>query len=114
MDADISTIALDYEFVSLRNEGPVKIVFRRKQVSVAQANLRGTDSDFHISGSARFDGTRPINMDVTGKVKPAVAGGNFAGFECARRGGCACGGRGNHDDAVDYRARGAHRCFGKL
>ena len=68
VDADISTIALDYEFVSLRNEGPVKIVFRRKQVSVAQANLRGADSDFHISGSARFDGTRPINMDVTGKV----------------------------------------------
>ena len=68
VDADISTIALDYEFVSLRNEGPVKIVFRRKQVSIAQANLRGADSDFHISGSARFDGARPINMDVTGKV----------------------------------------------
>jgi len=68
VDADISTIALDYEFVSLRNEGPVKIVFRRKQVSVAQAYLRGADSDFHISGSARFDGTRPINLDVSGKV----------------------------------------------
>lgn len=68
VDADISTIALDYEFVNLRNEGPVKIVFRRKQISVAQANLRGTDSDFHISGSARFDGTRPINMNVSGKV----------------------------------------------
>lgn len=68
VDADISTIALDYEFVSLRNEGPVKIVFRRRQVSIAQASLRGTDSDFQISGSARFDGTRPINLNVAGKV----------------------------------------------
>jgi translocation and assembly module TamB len=68
VDAEISTIALDYEFVSLRNEGPVKITFRRRQVSVGQAYLRGADSDFHISGSARFEGARPINMDVSGKV----------------------------------------------
>jgi translocation and assembly module TamB len=68
VDAEISTIALDYEFVSLRNQGPVKIVFRRKQISVEQAYLQGADSDFHISGSARFDGTRPINLQISGKV----------------------------------------------
>ncbi len=68
VDAEISTIALDYEFVSLKNQGPVKITFRRKQISVAQAYLQGADSDFHISGSARFDGTRPITMDLSGRV----------------------------------------------
>lgn len=68
VDADISTIELVYEFVTLKNEGPAKVVFRRKQISISQANLLGTDSDFHISGSARFDGTRPIHLDVSGKV----------------------------------------------
>ena len=68
VDANLSTIALDYEFVTLKNEGPAKVVFRRKQISISQANLRGADSDFHIAGSARFDGTRPVNLDVSGKV----------------------------------------------
>ncbi len=68
MDANISTIELDYEFVSLKNQGPAKVTFRRKQISISQANLQGADSDFHIAGSARFDGTRPVNLDVSGKV----------------------------------------------
>jgi translocation and assembly module TamB len=68
VDANISTIALDYEFVTLKNQGPAKVTFRRKQISISAANLQGADSDFHIAGSARFDGTRPVNLDVSGKV----------------------------------------------
>src|SRR5580700_2708673 len=57
--ADISRISLDYLFVSLQNDGPVQFTYHRNEIRIAQAHLHGPDSDFQISGSARFDRERP-------------------------------------------------------
>jgi translocation and assembly module TamB len=66
--ADISRISLDYLFVSLQNDGPLQFTYRRNEVRIAQAHLHGPDSDFQISGSARFDRERPVHVNVTGTV----------------------------------------------
>ncbi len=56
VDADLSHLALDYEFVKLENNGPVKFTYKRNEVRIEQAALKGTDTDFQISGFARFCG----------------------------------------------------------
>jgi len=66
--ADISRISFDYLFVSLQNVGPVQFTYRRNEIRIAQAHLHGPDSDFQISGSARFDRERPVHVTVTGAV----------------------------------------------
>jgi translocation and assembly module TamB len=66
--ADISRISFDYLFVSLQNDGPVQFTYHRNEIRIAQAHLHGPDSDFRISGSARFDRERPVHVSVTGAV----------------------------------------------
>ena len=66
--ADISRISLDYLFVSLQNDGPVQFTYHRNEIRIAQAHLHGPDSDFQISGSARFDRERPVHVSVTGAI----------------------------------------------
>jgi translocation and assembly module TamB len=68
VNADISRISLDYLFVSLQNDGPVQFIYHRNEIRIAQAHLHGPDSDFQISGSARFDRDRPVHVTVTGAV----------------------------------------------
>jgi len=68
VNADISRISFDYLFVSLQNVGPVQFTYRRNEIRIAQAHLHGPDSDFQISGSARFDRERPVHVTVTGAV----------------------------------------------
>jgi translocation and assembly module TamB len=75
IDADLTSVKLEYDFVKLQNEGDIRLNFSRYQVTVQQAYLRGTDTDFHISGSARFDGTRPMNLSLTGKANLRFAKG---------------------------------------
>ena len=59
VNADISQISLNYLFVSLQNDGPLQFTYHRNEVRITQAHLRGPDSNFQISGSARFDRERP-------------------------------------------------------
>jgi translocation and assembly module TamB len=68
VNADISRISLDYLFVSLQNEGPLQFTYHRNEIRIAQAHLHGPDSDFQISGLARFDRERPVHVTVTGAV----------------------------------------------
>jgi translocation and assembly module TamB len=72
VDADISRITFAYLFVSLQNDGPVQFAYRRNEVRIAQAHLKGPNSDFRINGSARFDRERPVHVEVTGEVNLAL------------------------------------------
>jgi len=75
VEANLSHVTLDYQNVKLENVGPVRLTYRRDEVRVEQANLRGTDSDFHVAGSARFTGDRAVNLRVDGAVSfPLLAG----------------------------------------
>jgi translocation and assembly module TamB len=68
VEANLSRISLDYASVKLENVGPVRLTYRRDEVRVEQANLRGMDTDFHLSGFARFTGDRALNLRVDGAV----------------------------------------------
>jgi translocation and assembly module TamB len=68
VNADISQISLNYLFISLQNDGPLQFTYHRNEIRIAQAHLRGADSNFQINGSARFDRERPVHVSVTGAV----------------------------------------------
>ncbi|MGC1796967.1 MAG: translocation/assembly module TamB domain-containing protein, partial [Candidatus Acidiferrales bacterium] len=72
VNADISRITFGYLFVSLQNDGPVQFSYRRNEIRIAQAHLHGPDTDFKVSGSARFDRDRPIHVNVIGEINLAL------------------------------------------
>jgi translocation and assembly module TamB len=67
-DADLSRISVSYAAVTLENSGPVRLQYRRDEIRIEQAVLRGTDTDFRISGLARFSGDRPLDLQIAGTV----------------------------------------------
>ena len=75
IDADFSKVMLDYGFVKLENEGPFQFQYRRNEVTIKQAYLRGTDTDFRFSGQMRFDGNRPVSLTMSGRVNLGLAKG---------------------------------------
>jgi translocation and assembly module TamB len=68
MNADISHITFGYLFISLENAGPVQFAYRHNEVRIAQARFQGTDTNFEVNGSARFDRDRPIHLNLVGEV----------------------------------------------
>ncbi|MFZ0910489.1 MAG: translocation/assembly module TamB domain-containing protein [Candidatus Acidiferrales bacterium] len=73
--ANFSRVMLDYGFVKLQNEGPFRFEYRRNEVTIQQAYLRGADTDFQFSGRMRFDGNRPLNLTLAGRVNLGLAKG---------------------------------------
>lgn len=81
VEADILRLVFDYEFVKLENVGPLRFWYQRDEVRIEQANLRGADTDFHISGFARFAGDRRLGLNLTGTMNLRLAGGFVPGLE---------------------------------
>jgi translocation and assembly module TamB len=68
LDAEISHIAFDYASVKLENLGPLRITYRREEVQVDQAHLRGPDTDILLSGHARFARDRQLAIKLAGQL----------------------------------------------
>ena len=68
VEANLSRLTLDAQNVRLENDGPVRLTYRRDEVRVEQANLRGADTDFRVNGSARFTGDQALNLRLDGAV----------------------------------------------
>jgi translocation and assembly module TamB len=68
IQADIARISFNYEFVQLTNDQNIRLTYQRNEVRIEQAHLHGPDTDFRLSGSARFDGDRPLNFAISGGV----------------------------------------------
>lgn len=68
VETNLSRLTFEFENVKLENVGPVRLTYRRDEIRVEQANLRGTDTDFRVSGSARFAGDQTLNLRVDGAV----------------------------------------------
>jgi translocation and assembly module TamB len=79
--ADLSRVAFNYEYVKLQNEGPVRLTYGQSEVRVEQATLRGTDTNFKISGDARFTGNRELNLKVGGSINLRLASGLFPALD---------------------------------
>ncbi|PYU17805.1 MAG: hypothetical protein DMG32_27265 [Acidobacteria bacterium] len=76
VDADLTQVSLDYEYIKLQNQGPVQLRYGNHEVQVRQANLRGVDTDFRVSGFARFAADRALDMRVAGAANLRL----FSGF----------------------------------
>jgi translocation and assembly module TamB len=81
LDAEIRHISFDYDFVKLQNEGPVRLTYRRNEVRVEQAHLKGPNTDVQISGSARFDRERPLHLAMAGGINLRFLGGFIPDLE---------------------------------
>ena len=75
VDANLAQVSLDYDYVKLQNEGPVQLQYGNHEVQVRQATLRGIDTDFRVSGFARFAGDRPVDLRVAGAANLRLFGG---------------------------------------
>lgn len=68
VEANLQQLRLDYQYVNLENDGPVEFHYRRDEVRIGQARLRGADTDLTLGGFARFTGDRPLGLNLTGTV----------------------------------------------
>jgi translocation and assembly module TamB len=68
VEANLSRLTFDFEKIKLENDGPLRVTYRQDEVRVEQASLKGTDTDFRLSGSARFSGDRALNLRLDGAV----------------------------------------------
>jgi translocation and assembly module TamB len=85
VEANLSRLTLDFQNVKLENDGPVRLTYRRDEVRVEQASLRGTDTDFRITGSARFAGDQALNLRMDGAVSLQLLGGFYSQVEASGR-----------------------------
>jgi translocation and assembly module TamB len=76
VDANLTQVSLDYQYIKLQNQGPVELQYGNHEVQVRQANLRGADTDFRVSGFARFAADRALDMRVAGAANLRL----FSGF----------------------------------
>ena len=68
VDANITRISFDYEFVQLTNDQPVILAYRRNEIRIGQAHIHGTDTDLQLSGAARFDRDRAMRFSLAGGI----------------------------------------------
>jgi translocation and assembly module TamB len=73
--AEIARLTLGYESVVLESDGPVKLAYRAQEVRIEQARLKGADTDFEISGFARFNGDRRLGLQLSGLMNLQLLGG---------------------------------------
>ena len=85
VEANLSRITIDFENIKLENVGPVRLTYRQDEVRVEQASLRGTDTDFRVSGSARFAGDRALNLRLDGAVSLQLLAGFLPRLESTGR-----------------------------
>ena len=81
MEANLSRLTFDFQNVKLENVGPVRLTYRRDEVRVEQASLRGTDTDFRVTGSARFAGDQALNLRMDGAVSLQLLAGFYPQIE---------------------------------
>ncbi len=68
VEANLSRITFDFQKIKLENAGPVRLTYHQDEVRVEPASFKGTDTDFLVSGSARFSGDRALNLRLDGAV----------------------------------------------
>jgi translocation and assembly module TamB len=85
VEANLSRLTFDFQNVKLENVGPVRLTYRRDEVRVEQASLRGTDTDFRVTGSARFAGDQALNLRLDGAVSLQLLTGFYPQLEATGR-----------------------------
>jgi len=68
VEANLSRIVLNYQSVQLENAAPVSLTYRRSEVQIDRASLRGPGSDFTVSGAVSFAGRQPLDLRLAGAL----------------------------------------------
>jgi translocation and assembly module TamB len=77
VDADISRLRFDYQYLKLENVGPLQFTYGKDEVRIRQAHIRGPDTDFVLKGSASFAQAQRLDLDLAGTVNLQLVGGLF-------------------------------------
>jgi len=85
VEMNLSRLTFDLQNVKLENVGPVRLTYRRDEVRVEQASLRGPDTDFRVTGSARFAGDQALNLRTDGAVSLQLLAGFMPQLEATGR-----------------------------
>jgi translocation and assembly module TamB len=81
VDANVSKVFFSFENVTLENVGPIRLVYRKSDVRVEQAELKGPDSNFQLSGVVRFRRDEPLELRVLGAINLKLIEGFVPGLQ---------------------------------
>jgi translocation and assembly module TamB len=65
---ELSTLNLAYQDLKLASAGPVRLNYANSVVTISQAELKGTGTDFKLGGALPLAGSAPINISTTGTI----------------------------------------------
>jgi translocation and assembly module TamB len=85
VDADITRISFDYEFVQLANDQNLRLTYRRNEIRILQAHIHGTDTDLQVSGAARFDRDKALHFTLAGGMNLRLLKGMLPDLEAQGR-----------------------------
>jgi translocation and assembly module TamB len=81
VDASFSRLVLTYANVQLENSGPIHFRSSKESLEIDPATLRGTDTNFKISGSIQFAGRRSVGLHLNGALDLRLISGFVPGAE---------------------------------
>ena len=67
-DVELSTLDLAYQNLTLASAGPVRLNYADRVLTIAQAELKGTGTDFKFGGTLPLAGSAPLNITSTGSI----------------------------------------------
>ena len=65
---ELSTLNLAYQNLTLASAGPVRLNYADSVVTISQAELKGTGTDFKFGGTLPLAGSAPLNISTTGSI----------------------------------------------
>jgi translocation and assembly module TamB len=65
---ELSTLNLAYQDLKLASAGPVRLNYANKVLTISQAELKGTGTDFNLGGALPLAGSAPMNISTTGVI----------------------------------------------
>ena len=66
--AEFSTLHLAYQDVALASAGPVRLDYASDVLTISQAELKGTGTDFRFGGTVPLRGPAPLNVRTMGSI----------------------------------------------
>jgi translocation and assembly module TamB len=65
---ELSTLNLAYQDLKLASARPVRLNYANSVVTISQAELKGTGTDFKLGGALPLAGSAPMNISTTGTI----------------------------------------------
>jgi translocation and assembly module TamB len=65
---ELSTLNLAYQDLTLASAGPVRLNYAESVLTISQAELKGTNTDFKFGGVLPLGGSAPVNISTTGLI----------------------------------------------